>query len=610
MGGFFVIDSRFEYNKRLERYELLNERLVKQINWISHFRLLTGVIGFGGGTLLLARNEGLLSAAVLLPTLILFIYLVVHHDKLKQQKSRIHMLCKTNQDSIRRLDGEWTSFEDTGAEFQDPEHDFSDDLDIFGRNSLFQWINTAVTYSGRNALQKLLANPSKEIEDICKRQEAAKELACLLDFRQGLQAEASLSEGRFLNPEVLYKWAEDRDDFYRNPVVLYMVRILPFLTILSLIGAFVSPFIPPLVPFLLVIAQIGLLAFRFVSRSQVLGEITSFAKDIKAYRAMLYTIEKQEFCNEYLKDMQNRLKNANGEPAYKQIQGLERVLDRIGIRHSQLYLIINILFLWDYQCITVLEQWRTNSGQFIENWVRIMGEMEALSSLAVLYYDYPEWATPIIYNDQPRLFGAEVGHPLLPPNRVNNDISMMKRGYVNLITGSNMSGKSTLLRTVGINLVLAYAGAPVCAKEFHCSVFHIYTSMRVRDDLEKNISSFYAELLRIKRMIEAAKKGEQVFFLLDEIFKGTNSRDRHTGARILIKQLSEEGAIGFVSTHDVELGDLATENSEIKNYHFREYYKEGQLYFDFKLRKGVSNTRNAIFLMKMAGITVKENNLK
>ena len=278
----------------------------------------------------------------------------------------------------------------------------------------------------------------------------------------------------------------------------------------------------------------------------------------------------------------------------------------MGIRHSQLYLIINILLLWDYRCLAAIEKWRTDSGVYLEDWIAVLAELEALASLAIISYDHPDWTQPQLYNDQPRLFASQIGHPLLSEDRVSNDIGTMRKGQVYLITGSNMSGKSTLLRTVGINLVLAYAGAPVCAKEFHCSIFNIYTSMRIRDDLRSNISSFYAELLRIKKMIDAAKRGESVFFLLDEIFRGTNSRDRHAGARVLVKQLSDEGAVGFVSTHDVELGNLADENNKIKNYHFREEYIEGQLHFDYKLRSGISNTRNAVYLMKMAGITVPD----
>jgi ABC-type multidrug transport system fused ATPase/permease subunit len=599
-----VTNSRHEYNKRIENYKESSDRLASQLNWISNFRLLTAVIGFGIPIFLLYRNEELFSASVFLPALVLFIWLVIRHDRLKQEKARIDALLRINQDSIKRLDGDWTSFDDTGIEFLDPEHDFSGDLDLFGRNSLFQWINAAATYTGRSKLKDLLLHPSKQRHDIVERQQAVKELSSLLDWRQQLQSEAMLSAGKVQDPEPLYQWARQADSFYSKPVIRYMIRFLPLLTILTLVAASIHPAIPFIVPVLFIVGQIGLLGYRFTDRQESLSSISSFISNVKTYRVMLETIEKQEFHNEHLRKLQNRLRNEKGETAGDHLRKLEKVLDMASIRRSQLYLVINILFLWDYRCVAALESWRAKSEPVIQNWIDVIGEIEALSSLAILNYDHPEWALPEIYEDQPRFFATEIGHPLLPDNRVCNDISMMRRGQAYLITGSNMSGKSTLLRTVGINLVLAYAGAPVCARELHCTVFSIYTSMRVRDDLESSTSSFYAELLRIKRMIDAAKSGEQVFFLLDEIFKGTNSRDRHTGARVLIKQLSAEGAIGFVSTHDVELGDLANDDNKIRNFHFREYYKDGQLYFDYKLHQGVSNTRNAIYLMKMVGITV------
>lgn len=207
------------------------------------------------------------------------------------------------------------------------------------------------------------------------------------------------------------------------------------------------------------------------------------------------------------------------------------------------------------------------------------------------------------------MFNAKsMAHPLLGDRAVCNDLTLKKPSNIVLITGSNMSGKSTLLRTAGVNLVLAYAGAPVRAKKFSCSIMNIYTCMRISDNLEENISSFYGEILRIKGIVEACGRGEQVFFLLDEIFKGTNSIDRHLGAKILIKNLENGKTCGMVSTHDLELAEMEEESGgKIKNYHFKEYYEDGKIKFDYKLRTGVSTTRNALYLMKMAGIDIGES---
>ncbi|MGI6357904.1 MAG: MutS family DNA mismatch repair protein [Bacillota bacterium] len=278
-----------------------------------------------------------------------------------------------------------------------------------------------------------------------------------------------------------------------------------------------------------------------------------------------------------------------------------------------MFFLVNVLTLWDYQCLFALEDWRQESGQRLRTWLQVLAEVEALSSLANIRFEHPEWAMPQIISErgQPAagsdvLHAENMGHPLLQ-QPVTNHFSLGSSAQIALITGSNMSGKSTFLRTVGCNLVLAYAGAPVCASGFRCSLFHLWTCMRVSDNLEQSISSFYAEVLRIKRIAAAAKNQQQVFFLLDEIFKGTNSQDRHIGARALISQLQRDGAYGLVSTHDLELGDLqAASNGKITNYHFREYYENSQIRFDYRLRAGISTTRNALYLIRMAGIELED----
>jgi DNA mismatch repair ATPase MutS len=254
-----------------------------------------------------------------------------------------------------------------------------------------------------------------------------------------------------------------------------------------------------------------------------------------------------------------------------------------------------------------LDKWKREYGENVEKWLKVIGEFEALSSLALINFDYPERCFPKFNDDDLVLRAKGIYHPLLPGSPVTNDVQLGRNHRILLITGSNMSGKSTLLRTLGINLVLAYAGAPVSAESFNCSLMNIYTCMRISDNLEKNISSFYAEILRIKKIVKAVTSGETIFFLLDEIFKGTNSIDRHLGAETLIDRLSRKNALGLVSTHDLELGSIEDQNNNVKNYHFQEYYKNDDIHFDYKLKPGVSTTRNAVYLMKMAGIKFEEN---
>jgi DNA mismatch repair ATPase MutS len=314
---------------------------------------------------------------------------------------------------------------------------------------------------------------------------------------------------------------------------------------------------------------------------------------------MVTLIEQEEFNSRHLQDLKRRLINDQGQTAGEQISKLVKISEAIANRYNQLYIFFNIFLLLDYQFMFALERWKEQSGKNLHIWLNIIAEFEALSSLAVLQHDFPEWTTPELFEDGTIFNASEMGHPLLMNSGVPNNLKFEDPKNILLITGSNMSGKSTLLRTVGINLVLAYAGGNVCAKTFKCSFMDIYTCMRVSDNLEKNISSFYAELLRIKMIIKAVEEGKIIFFLLDEIFKGNNSIDRHTGARMLIKKLSKANLLGLVSTHDLELGGLEEENHKIKNYHFQEYYENDKICFDYKLSPGVSQTRNAVFLMKI-----------
>jgi DNA mismatch repair ATPase MutS len=318
---------------------------------------------------------------------------------------------------------------------------------------------------------------------------------------------------------------------------------------------------------------------------------------------MLKKFEKRNFDSPYINDLKRKIQNSNGLPAYKQLEKLHKLTDSIKNRHNAIYIVLNLLFLRDYSRMFKLQSWKSAYGHKLQDWFETLGELEALSSLSIIVHDNPDWTTPIITKDEKNLYTAkDIGHPLLGKSCVKNDISIKPPLRCLLITGSNMSGKSTYLRTSGLNLVLAYAGTTVKATSFHASLMDVHTCMRVSDNLEKGISSFYAEILRIKTIVEKVKSNESVFFLLDEIFKGTNSMDRHTGAKALIKNTISNSAIGLVSTHDLELAELEDGDSRVRNYHFEEYYKNNEIAFDYKLLDGVSKKRNAIFLMKMAGI--------
>ncbi len=606
--GAELMVAKDKYERRREKHYRMYEKYNRAINTISNLRLLVFIAGLVLTIFLLVIKYYFIMVAILIAFLFTFVYLMISHDKLFKERIFSSMFVKINEDAIKRLSGEWGSFPDSGKDFLDQNHQYAYDLDIFGDRSLFQWISVANTYLGRRALSGLLSGNSKEVDRIKMRQEAVKELAIKLAWRQRFLAEGLVVSDNMKDPEKLINWANEQYEFYKKPWLAIVVKILPAITILSLILAFVTPKVPYYVPSFLVLIQFFILKYKNRERHEIFQTSDKFSKDIAVYNKMLKLFEKKDFQAELVNEIKSKMAGKTGKPAYEQVNKLAKIVDSISNRHVPFYLVFNLLTLWDYKNMIILEKWKEDSGRYLKEWLKGLGEIEALSSLAIIRHDNPDWVMPEIKEEQKNEFEASrMGHPLIASNRVCNNLDFNSPTKVLLITGSNMSGKSTLLRTAGINLVLAYAGAPVCAEVFRSSVMDIHSCMRVSDDLGKSISSFYAELLRIKDILREAKEGKKVFFLLDEIFKGTNSRDRHTGARVLIDELSNTNSIGMVSTHDFELCDLEQNSPKIKNYHFEEYYKDNKIYFDYKLRKGVSTTRNAIYLMRMAGIDIDES---
>ena len=595
------------YERRKQAYEKLQAKQRQAVNRLSNFRLFTFIIGFALAFFLYRNLSGTVGGVAGLLTMILFIYLAIQHKRMRYRLKFSEILAKLNHKGIDRLSGEWVKFPDDGVEFKDEEHPYASDLDLLGQGSIFQWINSAQTPRGREVVQNILKEPLMKRQEIAMRQEAVTEIAKNLAWRQRYEAEGILVSDQFPNTEPLLNWAVQTHEDYLRPVVKVGMRIFPATTILMVLLYAFQLSVPWQVPALCVGAQILLLQVYGNERSRILSMVYRYESSIRTYAEMLNHLETKNFETEWLKTRQHLLRNGEGQSATKQIQRLSKLVEWISNRNNAMFLIVNILTLWDYQCMIALEEWKKKSGRLLETWLEVIAEVEALSSLSNIRYDNPAWAMPQILEEQSGLSAQNLGHPLLTRKRVSNDFELKNPSGIVLITGSNMSGKSTFLRTVGSNLVLAYTGAPVCAEQLSCSLFNLWTCMRISDNLEQSISSFYAEILRIKRIVEAAKEDKSVFFLLDEIFKGTNSHDRHQGAIALINQLQKEGAMGLVSTHDLELGELESESKgRIKNYHFREYYENQEIRFDYMLRTGISTTRNALYLIKLAGIEIEE----
>ncbi|OWZ84394.1 MutS family DNA mismatch repair protein [Natranaerobius trueperi] len=602
-------DVYAEYQNRKQTYQKKLQEKSQLVNRIGNFRLLTALLGIFSFTLSIIYLNGSSAVFLLSAFFILFLFLVRKHQKITEECNYLSSLVKINQKSVDRINGDWKDFKDTGEDLLDENHMFAQDLDIFGKASLFQWINTTTTYMGRQKLKEFLLYPCQNIEEIKKRQKTIIELSSQIDWRQQLQVEGTVSlvnNRNYLPSKELFKWAtKEINSIYTKPWLVYLIRILPLITIIVILLYFFGG-LPFYYPFIGISLQILLIAIGYKDRTEDFSLTQNHAPTLKAYKNMVQLIETANFSSEQLLELQEKLVKEE-DTALEQLNRLDKIVDAIFHRTSQMYLLFNILFLADYHLKIALESWKKESGNKLPNWFDCIGYVEALSSLSVLSFNNPDWNLPSFTNEKSVLEAKNLGHPLLTEDRVCNDLIIKPPTSILLITGSNMSGKSTLLRTVGINLILAYIGSAVCADYLNCSIMKVQTCMRVNDDLDKNLSSFYAELLRIRDIVKEAKQDIQVFFLLDEIFKGTNSQDRHIGAKAVINNLRQDGAVGLVSTHDLELGALEKEQAGIKNYHFREFYRDNEIIFDYKLRPGLSPTTNAQFLMNMVGIDTNDD---
>ncbi|EJT6152044.1 DNA mismatch repair protein MutS [Clostridium perfringens] len=588
------------YEKRIEEYSSALKRLKRDYNIISALRLVVSlsILFF----IYYAYSIGSISFGIILFLLnsILFLYLAKVHEGIVNKISKREALIDVNKKEILRLEGKWREFNDLGEEYLDNKHPFINDLDIFGKNSLFQWINETGTVYGREKLSHLLKLeelPNKE--EILLRQEALKELSKKVDFRH--EFIASLKDKKGKKEKYLGEWLKEGSKS-KSPLLNILRIIMPVINIgiTILVGMNIISWQILLIS---LVISYGILKLGNKEVIKGLNIFEDLKYRIKTYVEALELIEKENFQSNIIQGIKSNL-DMNGKSASKELKSLEKITSWLYDRGNAFYLLLNCYLLWDYQILSKLEKWKSSNKDEFYKWMISLGDFEALVSLAGFTYNNHGWATPKI-NDDYTLKGKNLSHPMLGEKGVGNSFDINKDKRVILITGSNMSGKSTFLRTVGFNCILAYLGLPVKGESFEVPILKVYTCMRTGDNLEESISSFYAEILRIKIIVEGVKRGEKILFLLDEIFKGTNSLDRHEGAEILINQLLEGNTLGLVSTHDFELCDMEKKDSTIQNYNFREYYDNNKLKFDYILRKGVSQTRNARYLMKMAGIDIE-----
>lgn len=540
---------------------------------------------------------------------LVFLILVKYHSNIeadvKYKQSKIQVYNKY----IKRLNGTWYDFKDKGSEYLDENMPYLKDLDIFGEGSLYQYICSANTLYGKKSLVNHLKQTKYNLEDIIKYQDAVKELSSMKEFSNEIETLSYLikqNKKKNINKEIkkFIEVCEEKTQSQskiKKILMIVLPAIFIALAVLSLIG--INPIYENLLKSVLVINLI--LAFANMAKSTaILSPIGDFYKNIKVYDNLFKEIEKTSFESKYLNELKETLNKDGG--SINAVKSLKKIGSYIELRQNFLgNIILNGIFLWDFNCIDMFDKWKKSYGKNMRSYLEVVGEFEALISLASITYirdDYTFANINEFKNEKPNIDFKNLKHPLIKiEDAVGNSIDL--KGQTCVITGSNMSGKTTFLRSIGINLVLAYAGGPVLASSFDTSIMKILTSIRVEDNVNKGISTFYAELLRIKEMTEYNKHKRPMICLIDEIFKGTNSADRIICATESIKKLSQPWSITLVSTHDFELCNLESDKSiNAVNYHFAEYYQNNEIKFDYNIQEGRCVTTNAKVLLKMVGI--------
>jgi hypothetical protein len=588
-----------EYGARLEARAAVVSADERRHQLAGNLRLAVAGLGALVAWLSLVRHA--LAPGWLAVPVLAFAGLAIWHDRVLQALGRARRAVRFYTEGLARLDDTWPGTGSTGERFLSADHPYAADLDLFGRGSVFERLSRARIRAGEETLARWLTAPAAPAE-IRGRQAAVEELRGRLDLREDL---ALLGEdvAAGVHPELLAAWGQ------APPLV---TATWPAVVALGLSVAAIAAVtgwatgISGPAPFVAVLAaELGFsLAMRRTVR-EILARVEPPAHDLGLLSSVLARFERESFASTELVSVRRRL-SASGQLASRRIAGLRRLIDLLNSRQNQIFAPVAAITLWGAQVAFAIERWRRVSGPHLADWIEGVGELEALCSLAGYAYERPSDPFAEIVEDG-ALFEAEaLSHPLIPPSRaVPNSVALGGTRQMLLVSGSNMSGKSTLLRTVGVNAVLALAGAPVRAARLRLSPLAVGATLRVQDSLAAGQSRFYAEITRVRTVVALTGESLPVLFLLDELLSGTNSHDRQQGAEAIVRGLLDRGAIGLVTTHDLALSGIAERLApRAENVHFADEFDGGTLRFDYRMRPGVVKTSNAIQLMRAVGLDV------
>ena len=589
-----------EYVKRRDRWRAEADVLQGRFIWIGNARLLIAAIAAYVAWLGFWRHS-IAGEWVLLPV-VGFIALFVWHQRVIRQRTLARRAAQYFERGIDRIEDRWMGTGEWGDRFRNGEHVYADDLDVFGKGSLFQMVSTARTSAGETTLARWFLSPGTHGE-VLPRQAAVEELSTRLDLREEIAVMGDDVRAE-IDIDKLQSWGE------AAPVAIPS-WLRPFALVCSIAGAVslaclvagVFPIWPVAALLLCDLTLIFLLRRRV---THIIDAADSAARDLQIFALLLERLERESFETPLLWKLRGAL-NAGDRSASKQITRLIQWIDLLHAADSPVLRLLKPLLLWDEQTAMAIEAWRRKSGGLAGSWLTATAEFEALSSLASLAFERPHWRFPELAEERKAYFEAEqLRHPLLPAAKcVPNDIRLGGAQKLLIVSGSNMSGKSTLLRAIGLNTILAWAGAPVAAKECRLSALQTAASIRVVDSLQDGRSRFLAEISRIRQIVDFAQAEPPVLFLLDEVLSGTNSHDRRIGASAIVRGLVNAGAIGLITTHDLALAEIERDmESHAINVHFDDQITGGLVEFDYQLRPGVVTHSNALELMRSVGLRV------
>ncbi|WP_317345302.1 MutS-related protein [Phocaeicola plebeius] len=598
------MNPKNHYTERLSLTKGQLQQVKKQIFRISMLRLTLFIAGVAGIYFFFSQTP-LLIVCICLTFLPLFI-LVKIHNRFFIRKEWLETQARIIQEELQALSGDYSSFED-GKEYVNPEHPYSFDLDIFGRRSLFQSINRTCTFFGKDRLAKWLQNHLHEKTSIEKRQEMVREISEHTLFREQFRVAGLVHHGQSSDAEKIQAWSQSPAQYLHAGWVKAFIWGVPVINSLLLITSLIG-----WTSFSCLGLSFGIflvLSFGVIKRATYIQE--TYGKQLKSlngYARLIALAKAEDWKSAGMLELMERF-NLNGQSPVQALQQLSKELDRLDLRNNQfLYVLLEGSIFFQLQEIVRIERWKVRYGQHISEWLETVGELDALCSLGTFAYNHPQYTYPELTEKPFYFLATQMGHPLMPVSQcVKNDATIPSRPFFLIITGANMAGKSTYLRTIGVNYLLACVGAPVCCERLKLHPNQLITSLRTSDSLSDNESYFFAELKRLKRIIDLLNQGQQLFIILDEILKGTNSMDKQKGSFDLIRQFMQLKANGIIATHDLLLGSLIKQfPEEIRNYCFEADIKDNELTFSYKLREGVAQNMNACFLMKKMGIILQE----